>query len=254
MKKTSYRSEKQREKRKNFKPWSCWDVLAVQLLLCALLALAAYSGEKAELPWKGALTGWLTEVLKQEPIDLPDESQGQAVKEAIQTFLNQYIYEETEGMGGFYPVSEEQMEEKEAPEGTSFRPVTTEAALTAPLSGKITSPFGYRLHPITEKADFHRGIDIAAQEGTAVHAAADALVVEAGWSDIYGNYLLLEHSDGFQTMYAHCQRLIAQEGDVLRRGERIALVGSTGVSTGPHVHFEVIVEDQSCDPLWVLPL
>ena len=79
-------------------------------------------------------------------------------------------------------------------------------------------------------------------------------MTEAGWSDIYGNYLVVSHSENFQTKYAHCSRLIAQQGDVLRQGERIALVGSTGVSTGPHLHFECIVEELRCDPLWLLPL
>ncbi|MBQ8599486.1 MAG: M23 family metallopeptidase, partial [Oscillospiraceae bacterium] len=142
----------------------------------------------------------------------------------------------------------------EAPQGMTFRKVQTGSQLTAPLSGTITSPFGYREHPITGEADFHTGIDIAAGEGTAIHCAADGLVTEAGWSDIYGNYLVVQHSDNFSTKYAHCSRLIAQQGDVLRRGERIALVGSTGVSTGPHLHFETIVEELRCDPLWLLPL
>ena len=226
--------------------WTLWDILFVQLCLSLLLAVGYWLDI-------GTLRSDWKELLNAEPLELPQFRQ-EEVQEAVETFLNQYIYEEPQGMGGYYPLAEIPFSAAEAPEGMSFRQIAAEQELCTPLTGSITSPFGYREHPITGEADFHTGIDIAAAEGTAIYCAADGKVTEAGCSDTYGNYLVITHSDNFQTKYAHCSRLIAQQGDVLRQGERIALVGSTGVSTGPHLHFECIVEELRCDPLWLLPL
>lgn len=221
--------------------WSWSDILAVQLGLCLLLGLGGWLNI-------GPLQDWLGEILQQEPLALPDEQEQQELLEAVETFLNQYIYEENGGGSSAGANSGSAV-----PENCSLQTAATEYRLTAPVSGRITSHFGWRAHPITEKQDFHSGIDIAAAEGTAIHATADGIVTEVGWSDSYGNYLVLEHSGDFSTKYAHCQRLIAEEGAVIRKGERIALVGSTGISTGPHVHFECVVEGQRVDPLWLLP-
>ncbi len=124
--------------------------------------------------------------------------------------------------------------------------------LTYPLSGTVSSFFGERKHPISGEEDFHEGIDIAAAEGTAVHAAADGVVTFSGWDGAYGYRVALQHSKDFSTSYAHCSRIIAKEGDVIRRGERIALCGSTGQSTGPHVHFSCELGGVNVDPMEVL--
>lgn len=245
MKKTGY-TYRNKSKTPPKPRWTVWDILFLQICLCLLLGLGVWLNV-------GDLRLWLNDALNAPPLKLPQVEQEQ-LQEAVETFLNQYIYEEPQGMGGLYPLAELPFSAAEAPEGMSFRQVAAEQELCTPLSGSITSHFGYREHPITGKPDFHTGVDIAALEGTAIHCAADGKVTEAGWSDIYGNYLVVSHSENFQTKYAHCSRLIAQQGDVLRRGERIALVGSTGVSTGPHLHFECIVEELRCDPLWLLPL
>ncbi len=237
----TYRTAKQSPKTQR---WTLWDILFVQLCLCLLLGavlLLNISNSRQ----------WLLDSMNAEPLEIPQEKQ-QEIEEAVETFLNQYVYEEPQGAGGLYPLAEIPFSTAEAPEGMSFRQVVAEQDLCTPLTGTISSPFGYREHPISGEADFHTGVDIAAAEGSVIHCAADGIVTEAGWSDIYGNYLIVTHSDSFQTKYAHCSRLIAQQGDVLRRGERIALVGSTGVSTGPHLHFECIVEGQRCDPLWLI--
>ncbi len=226
--------------------WTLWDILFLQICLCLLLGLGAWLNI-------GPLRNWLQEALTAPPLIVPQAEQEQ-LQEAVEAFLNQYIYEEPQGMGGLHPLAEIPFSEAKAPEGMTFRQTAAEQKLCTPLTGSITSPFGYREHPISGQPDFHTGIDIAAAEGTAIHCAADGKVTEAGWSEIYGNYLIISHSENFQTKYAHCSRLIARQGDVLRRGERIAQVGSSGVSTGPHLHFECIVEEQRCDPLWLLPL
>ena len=83
-------------------------------------------------------------------------------------------------------------------------------------------------------------------------AALPGEVVEVGYSSVYGNYIVLQHATNLKTFYAHCSQIIAKEGMAVRQGERIALVGKTGLATGPHLHFSVIVEEQFADPYWIL--
>lgn len=235
------------------------EILSLQMGICAALLGLWGISMKFDIPW-AALPQQAAEQALAQPeivlpaVRLPKWPQSGPWMQAVEAFLHQYIYDnDDQPMGGYEPVSSaENM--SNPPEGSTFRQVTVQGELTTPISGRITSPFGYRIHPITQEQDFHTGIDIAAAEGTAIHAAASGTVVEADHSSSYGNYLILRHSDGFQTVYCHCSRLIAKEGDRVRKGDRIAAVGSTGISTGPHLHFEARVEGQRTDPLWVLPV
>lgn len=157
------------------------------------------------------------------------------------------------GAGGWFPVNvPSSAESLAAPEGSVLSPVLISAKLKSPVTGIITSGFGYRLHPVTGEPDFHTGMDIAADEGTAVLAALPGLISQVGKSDIYGNYIIIRHSDKLETFYAHCSEIIAGEGMLVRQGERIAKVGQTGVTTGPHLHFSVVAEGLNTDPYWVL--
>lgn len=108
-----------------------------------------------------------------------------------------------------------------------------------PVYGKITSPFGYRDHPVGGDASFHTGMDIAASKGTTVKAFADGTVLEAATNNVYGNYVLIEHANGIRSFYGHNSKLCVKKGQKIKLGQKIAEVGSTGLSTGPHVHFEV---------------
>ncbi|GEM_PF-1166811 len=139
-----------------------------------------------------------------------------------------------------------------APDGCSFEPYFCDIKLNAPLSGKIYSKFGYRYHPITGLFGFHTGVDIAANSGSAIYAAAAGKVIERGYSDVWGNYMLIEHSDSTDTFYAHCKKLLKSKGAKVKSGERIATVGSTGWATGPHLHFEVRLNKVNMDPEWIL--
>ncbi|EIC21882.1 M23 family metallopeptidase [Thiorhodovibrio frisius] len=105
--------------------------------------------------------------------------------------------------------------------------------------GIVTSEFGDRRHPISGRRSMHTGIDISAKTGTPILAMADGLVIFAGRKHGYGNIVEIRHGNGLETWYAHNQENRVKEGDLVRRGEEIALLGSTGRSTGPHVHFEV---------------
>lgn len=144
----------------------------------------------------------------------------------------------------------------EAPEGTSFAPFFTETALSNPLKTDfhVSSKFGYRYHPITGMFGFHTGVDLPADAGTSIYAAAAGVVEKSGYSDVWGNYLLIRHDDHTETFYAHCKKLLYEKGDQVKKGKVIAKVGTTGMSTGPHLHYEVRVDGVYMDPAWVLSM
>ena len=113
----------------------------------------------------------------------------------------------------------------------------------------ITSRFGYRVHPIFGTTKFHSGLDIAANSGAVVSAAAGGTVSIAEYSSSYGNYVVIYHSNGTTTLYAHMSSIAVSAGDTVSQGQTIGYVGSTGNSTGPHLHFEVRVNGSCVDPL-----
>jgi murein DD-endopeptidase MepM/ murein hydrolase activator NlpD len=108
-----------------------------------------------------------------------------------------------------------------------------------PVEGYISSNYGYRMHPISGKKEFHSGIDISTSLGSCVRATADGIVIFSGWSAGNGNLVVIEHGRGLSTVYAHNKKTIVRVGQMVRRGDIIAYAGSTGTSTGPHVHYEV---------------
>ena len=125
----------------------------------------------------------------------------------------------------------------------------TSAAWTLPVSGRISSTFGPRPDaPVAGVSAFHKGTDLAAACGTPVVAAASGTVEEAGYAGSYGNWILLENSGGIETGYAHNSELLVGVGDTVAAGDLIALVGSTGASSGCHLHFETRVEGSPVDP------
>ena len=119
-------------------------------------------------------------------------------------------------------------------------------------NGAVTSPFGERINPITNQPEFHSGVDVAAPEGSQIRLMFSGTVIEVGESDVYGNYVLVDHENGLYTRYCHCSTVLAKTGYTLRQGEIVALVGSTGWSTGPHLHLEVISNGKYCDAQWLI--
>ncbi len=115
-------------------------------------------------------------------------------------------------------------------------------------STRVTSEFGMRYHPILKVNKLHTGLDIGAKAGTNVLAANDGKVIKAGWNNSYGNVVMVDHGGGIVTLYAHNSKLLVSTGDVVAKGQTIALVGSTGNSTGPHIHFEVRVNGEYKNP------
>jgi murein DD-endopeptidase MepM/ murein hydrolase activator NlpD len=117
-----------------------------------------------------------------------------------------------------------------------------------PVSGTITSPFGWRSNPFGGSPEFHQGLDIAAPSGTTVTAAASGSVIMAQWYGGYGNYILIDHGGGYSTGYGHLSAIYVSNGQAVKRGQAIGAVGSTGASTGPHLHFEVRIDGKPVDP------
>lgn len=135
----------------------------------------------------------------------------------------------------------------------SFSPVFLSSPMVKPVEfTRVTSCFGYRINPVTEKYGFHSGIDLAAKSGTPIKAAFNGTVTKASYSEIRGNYIFLESEGGITTVYCHCSELIAEEGANVRAGEIIAKVGSTGQATGSHLHFELRIGGVRHNPAWVL--
>ena len=118
-----------------------------------------------------------------------------------------------------------------------------------PIQGKITSEYGWRIHPVYQRREFHTGIDIAAPIGCPVYAAADGLVIFSGYLGGYGNLIILKHRDNSRTYYGHNIELLVNKDEIIKKGKVIALSGSTGVSTGPHLHFEIRINGNHCNPL-----
>ena len=142
--------------------------------------------------------------------------------------------------------SEISVSEKEEIEKTDIN------AMCIPVNGRITSEYSYRMHPITNEYLFHSGLDIGANEGKDILCALDGKVSEVDdeGKTSYGKYIVVNHSKGTSTLYAHCSKIVAKVGQTIKKGDVIAKVGSTGRSTGPHLHFEIRVNGVRLNPRW----
>ena len=134
-------------------------------------------------------------------------------------------------------------------------PTTPSAAVAVsvpsrmPLDGaRISSNYGTRIHPVLGGRRGHKGVDLAAPTGTPVYATADGLVSRANWFSSYGKYISIEHGAALQTRFAHLSEIVVSEGEKVKKGDLIGYVGSTGRSTGPHLHYEVRVDGVAVDP------
>lgn len=118
--------------------------------------------------------------------------------------------------------------------------------------GVISSNYGGRVDPVNKGFEYHQGLDIAVDFGVPVYATAAGTVEQAGWNGGYGRYIKLQHGNGYETAYGHMSGLAVSTGQQVIKGEIIGFVGSSGYSTGPHLHYEVIVDGQNVDPFYVL--
>ncbi|MBV1917688.1 MAG: M23 family metallopeptidase [Sphingomonadaceae bacterium] len=136
--------------------------------------------------------------------------------------------------------------------GSSMRGARAEVSIPSrvPLAGlTLTSNFGMRVHPVSGRRRAHKGIDLAAPTGTPIYATGDGLISRASWFSSYGLYVAIEHGSQIQTRYAHMSRLNVAQGQRVHKGDIIGYVGSTGRSTGPHLHYEVRVRGAAVNPI-----
>jgi murein DD-endopeptidase MepM/ murein hydrolase activator NlpD len=131
------------------------------------------------------------------------------------------------------------------------RPAPVASGMAQPVMGHITSYFGYRRHPILGFTRFHGGIDFGARWGSPIVAAADGQVIRAGWAGGYGRQVRIAHAGDLTTSYSHMSSIVAEPGSYVHAGQLIGYVGSSGLSTGPHLHYEVTRGGERVNPLSV---
>ncbi len=122
----------------------------------------------------------------------------------------------------------------------------------SPLGGRLSSFFGNRKHPVYRTTMFHNGLDIAAPYGTYIGAAREGVVITAGWNGSYGKAVIIQHDNGYKTMYGHMSQIYAKNGERVKAGKLLGRVGSTGLSTGPHLHFTLWHNGELLNPMDVL--
>lgn len=170
------------------------------------------------------------------------------LKDNIASAIAEYkisVDAESEMAAYFDEMSKKFAEEQLALEGEANNPGFI---WPAPDCKAITSKFGYRWHPILNCERFHAGLDIGSQAGDVVIAAYSGIIAEAQYSDSYGNYVLINHGNGYSTIYAHMSSIAVEAGQPVSQGDTIGYVGSTGWSTAPHLHFEIRYSDVRTDP------
>lgn len=128
-------------------------------------------------------------------------------------------------------------------------PIPGTGQMILPTQGSVTSPFGWRTHPVLGTSRFHAGLDVGAEEGTPIVAADSGTVIVSEWYGGYGNAIIIDHGNDITTLYGHCSQLYVPVGQTVQKGQLIAAVGSTGLSTGPHLHFEVRIKGEPSDPV-----
>ncbi|MDO4316424.1 MAG: M23 family metallopeptidase [Oscillospiraceae bacterium] len=136
------------------------------------------------------------------------------------------------------------------PENVSLEQAILDFDYCTPVSGTMTSGFGYREHPVEGEERFHYGVDLAADTGTAISCFADGVVTAVGESSSYGKYCIVTHAGGCSTLYAHCSRVTVSSGTAVTEGQKIAEVGETGMATGPHLHFELHRDGVYLNPIY----
>ena len=189
-------------------------------------------------------------VVQSAQVQQPTAAQGTGPVQVVDTAI--------QPVGGFVPQDQSPKQQllqqqmvllrQSGPQLAIFQPPLQEFAWPLAITGRISSNYGSRKLAITSNR-FHYGLDLAASTGTAVKAAKSGIVKEASWIGGYGNAVYIDHPDGTQTRYAHMSKLNVSEGDSVDQGDVIGKVGSTGVSTGPHLHFEIRVKGYAVDPL-----
>lgn len=225
-------------------------VTLLQSVLCVMMISGAFilSSVMGLTEVKAALSSMMTQESEAVAVFAPQVGQKADRIGDILRLILQRVIEKEGGQGGSQP-----SEGKKIPSNVTTASPVISTPMNMPVEGWISSPFGEREHPISRKSDWHTGVDIAAPMGSRIAAAWPGVVTAVESDDIYGNYIVLTHGN-FSTRYCHCLKTAARVGQRLRAGETVAFVGSSGVSTGPHLHFEVLIDGKSADPMSDTPV
>ena len=258
MPQTEWTYEKERKEPKKKKAMS---VPAVQSIVCALLVLCVFALGKSQSSAYRAIQAkydaWTAEDLcadgvwtaaqrMAQSVWKPAETTAPAAEETTAVIDSRAEIETVTASGG------EDIRVLDALKDSTFEAVSVSQTAVMPVQGKVTSGFGYRVHPVTGNRSFHTGIDLAAPKGTPIQAAYSGTVQETGYTNSRGNYVFIRHSESLCTLYCHLSKIEVEKGEKLKSGAQIGLVGSTGMSTGPHLHFELRVDGIRCNPAYVL--
>lgn len=223
-----------------------------------LLAKESLTEQKAMLEEKK-----VEQAAAQEALEHKRAESDQAISELIAS--RQDLVEEQERIQDDMDALEKEIAAREEElnrqqQQNNYVPVVTEAGFLFPVSLNgyqcMTSPYGYRVHPISGVTRLHNGVDLAAVTDTPIFASKSGVVTTAciGWGNGYGNHVVINHGDGFSTLYAHQSALNVYEGQIVSQGDVIGYVGSTGNSTGPHLHFTVFKNGETINPMSCISL
>ena len=251
-----------RRRAEDKKPWKAGRKLIRQVVSCVIVFLICIPIAKTETGMKNYISGIL---VTQSDIERAKEY----FKKLCVQLADKYpVLNNNELWNVFMLMMETpQPEENTSPEVTEEIPQTPQEALELvakaspeefefpesvnmimPLAGEVTSPFGGREHPVSGGDGVHHGVDIAGDYGDTIISAAPGKVLSVGENDTYGKYVLIQHTESMKTLYAHCEEICVIEGEIVDGNTLIARVGSTGLSTGPHLHFEIRVNDETVNP------
>ena len=180
------------------------------------------------------------------PYEIPDITSRQMKTETVMTSLDKLKYNLNQL--NVYIEEEKKEQQKLLTELVAYERLLDHTPSKWPVASSIASWFGWRVHPVFKKAKHHEGIDLVAGFGTKVRSAADGTVVFAGWEGGYGYLVKINHGYGYETRYGHNSKLLVYVGQTVKKGQVICLSGSSGVATGPHLHYEVRVNGQPVNP------
>lgn len=180
------------------------------------------------------------------PYDIPDITSGQIKTENVMTSLDKLKYNLSQL--NTYIEEEKKEQQKLITELIEYERLLDHTPSKWPVASSITSWFGWRFHPVLKKAKHHEGVDLMASHGTKVRAAADGTVIFSGWEGGYGYLVKINHGYGYETRYGHNSKNLVSVGQKVKKGQVICLSGSSGVATGPHLHYEIRINGQPVNP------
>ena len=227
-------------------------LLWLQILLCAAIVAFVLFSKNTNASYWGSLQNQYQAVLE-KGISFSSETTFshfadqviEKLRQKAQDVLDQLDEGALTGRGGLWKI---ESSKRVPPEGASLETYAVEGEFCSPVVGVLTSDYGFRDNPVDGEGDFHAGLDIAAAEGSAVECVQAGQVVRTGYNSERGNYIVVRHANGLQTLYQHMACIFVRAGETLEAAQRIGTVGSTGYSTGPHLHFELIVNGVRMDP------